>query len=290
MRSNLVSSDLKSSKIRCKLACRRNFELGTPHTLIIGEDMSRIISLTNQKGGVGKTTTAINLAAALGEAGQRILIIDFDPQANSSSGLLADISRINRTVYDLLCKSTKIDDCIIRDVAENLDILPADINLSGAEVELLDTDNAQTALKEAIKSIRKNYNYIFIDCPPSIGTLTVNALAASDGVIIPVQCEYYALEGLGQVLNTIELVRQRLNKKLKIDGVLFTMYDSRTNLSDQVIESVKANLNEKILRTVIPRNVRLAEAPSHGEPITVYDSSSRGAESYRLLAAEILEG
>lgn len=251
--------------------------------------MSRIISLTNQKGGVGKTTTAVNLSAALGEAGQRVLLIDFDPQGNSSSGLLPDKSCINRTVYDLLCNNARINDCVIKNVAENLDIMPADIDLSGAEVELLDMDNAQTALRDSIKTVKKNYDFIFIDCPPSIGPLTVNALAASDSAIIPVQCEYYALEGLGQVLNTIELVKQKLNKRLKIDGILFTMYDSRTNLSDQVIESVKSALKEKIFRTVIPRNVRLAEAPSHGEPITVYDSSSRGAESYRMLAAELLE-
>lgn len=250
--------------------------------------MSRIISLTNQKGGVGKTTTAINLSAALGEAGQRVLLIDFDPQGNSTSGLLPDGMSSNRTIYDLICGNSRLSDCIVREAAENLDLIPADIDLSGAEVELLNLENGQMALKNALKPVKKEYDYIFIDCPPSIGTLTVNALTASDAAIIPVQCEYYALEGLSQVLNTIGLVQQKLNKRLKIEGILFTMYDGRTNLSDQVIESVKANLNETIFDTVIPRNVRLAEAPSHGEPITIYDSSSRGAESYRMLAAELL--
>lgn len=251
--------------------------------------MARIIALTNQKGGVGKTTTAINLSAAMGEAEQKVLLVDFDPQGNSTSGILADLSSVKHTVYDLLCGNSKVTDCVIRDAAENVDILPADINLSGAEVELFDVENGQTMLRDAIKGLKKEYDYIFIDCPPSIGPLTVNALAASDGVIIPVQCEYYALEGLSQVLNTIGLVQQKLNEKLKIDGILFTMYDGRTNLSDQVIESVKETLREKIFKTVIPRNIRLAEAPSHGEPITIYDPASRGAESYRRLASELLE-
>ena len=250
--------------------------------------MSQIISLTNQKGGVGKTTTAINLSAALGEAGQKVLLIDFDPQGNSTSGLLADGMSGNRTIYDLICGNSRLSDCIIKDAAENVDIIPADIDLSGAEVELVNQENGQTALKNALKSIKKEYDYIFIDCPPSIGPLTVNALAASDSAIIPVQGEYYALEGLSQVLNTIGLVQQKLNKKLEIFGILFTMYDGRTNLSDQVIQSVRATLRENIFETVIPRNVRLAEAPSHGEPITTYDPSSRGAESYRMLAAELL--
>lgn len=250
--------------------------------------MSRVIALTNQKGGVGKTTTAINLAAALGEAGQKTLLIDFDPQGNATSGLVSKLEEEHATVYDLICGMADIKDCLVNDVAEGVDLLPANINLSGAEVELLDSEEQQTALRNAIKNIKKKYDYVFIDCPPSIGVLTVNALAASDSAIIPVQCEYFALEGLNQVLNTIEMVRQKLNRKLKIEGILFTMYDVRTKLSEEVVESVRNNLGEYIFENVIPRNIRLAEAPSYGEPITSYDSGSKGAESYRLLAAELM--
>lgn len=250
--------------------------------------MSKVIALTNQKGGVGKTTTAINLAAALGEAGQKVLIIDFDPQGNATSGLVSELPEEHATIYDLICGIKAVKDCIIENATEGVDLLPADINLSGAEVELLDSEEQQTALRNSIKTIRKKYDYVFIDCPPSIGILTVNALAASDSAIIPVQCEYFALEGLNQVLNTIEMVRQKLNKKLKIEGVLFTMYDVRTRLSEEVVASVKNSLGEYIFETVIPRNIRLAEAPSYAEPITSYDSGSKGAESYRLLAAELM--
>lgn len=250
--------------------------------------MSKVIALTNQKGGVGKTTTAINLAAALGESSQKILIIDFDPQGNATSGLVTELKEGQNTVYDLICGNAKAKECIIENVADGVDLLPADINLSGAEVELLEAEDEQTRLRDAIKPIKKNYDYIFIDCPPSIGILTVNGLSAADSAIIPVQCEYFALEGLNQVLNTIEIVRQKLNHKLKVEGIVFTMYDVRTKLSEEVVASVKASLNEYIFETTIPRNIRLAEAPSYGEPITVYDSGSRGAESYRLLAAELM--
>lgn len=250
--------------------------------------MSRVIALTNQKGGVGKTTTAINLAAALGEAGQKTLLIDFDPQGNATSGLISKLDEERPTVYDLICGMADIKECLVRDVAEGVDLLPANINLSGAEVELLDSEEQQTALRDSIKNIKKKYDYVFIDCPPSIGVLTVNALAASDSAIIPVQCEYFALEGLNQVLNTIEMVRQKLNRRLKIEGVLFTMYDVRTKLSEEVVDSVRNNLSEYIFENVIPRNIRLAEAPSFAEPITSYDSGSKGAESYRLLAAELM--
>ena len=251
--------------------------------------MAKVIAFTNQKGGVGKTTSAVNLAAAFGESGQKVLLVDFDPQGNATSGLIRNLPDEAPTIYDLIWGNAAASECIIEDAAEGVDLLPADINLSGAEVELLETEEQQTKLREILKPLKKKYDYIFIDCPPSIGLLTVNGLTASDSAIIPVQCEYYALEGLGQVLNTIDIVRQKLNRKLKIEGVLFTMYDTRTRLSEQVVESVRENLNEKIFETMIPRNIRLAEAPSHGMPITEYDSSSRGAESYRMLAAEIME-
>ena len=250
--------------------------------------MSKVRALTNQKGGVGKTTTAINLAAALGEASQKILVIDFDPQGNATSGLISELPEGKATVYDLICGNVKAKECIIENVAEGVDLIPADVDLSGAEVELLDSEKQQTALKDAIKNIRKNYDYVFIDCPPSIGILTINGLVASDTAMIPVQTEYFALEGLNQVLNTIEMVRQKLNHKLKVEGIVFTMYDVRTKLSEEVVASVKASLNEYIFDSFIPRNIRLAEAPSYGEPITTYDSGSRGAESYRLLAAELM--
>lgn len=250
--------------------------------------MSKVIALTNQKGGVGKTTTAINLAAALGEASQKILVIDFDPQGNATSGLISELPEGKATVYDLICGNVKAKECIIENVAEGVDLIPSDVDLSGAEVELLDSEKQQTALKDAIKNIRKNYDYVFIDCPPSIGILTINGLVASDTAMIPVQTEYFALEGLNQVLNTIEMVRQKLNHKLKVEGIVFTMYDVRTKLSEEVVASVKASLNEYIFDSFIPRNIRLAEAPSYGEPITTYDSGSRGAESYRLLAAELM--
>ncbi len=250
--------------------------------------MAKIIALTNQKGGVGKTTTAINLAAALGESSQRILVVDFDPQGNATSGLISELPDGQSTVYDLICGDAKATDCIIHDAAEGVDLIPADINLSGAEVELLDSEEQQTALRSALKNIRKNYDYIFIDCPPSIGILTVNGLSAADSAIIPVQCEYFALEGLNQVLNTIEMVKQKLNHRLKVEGIVFTMYDVRTRLSEEVVASVKSSLNEYIFENTIPRNIRLAEAPSYGEPITTYDSGSKGAESYRLLAAELM--
>lgn len=237
---------------------------------------------------MGKTTTAVNLSACLGEAGQRVLLVDFDPQGNASSGLLAERPEDKKTIYELICGNCSEEDCLIRDAAENLDLIPADMNLAGCEAEFQDLEGMESMLKKALEKLQDQYDYIFIDCPPSLSVLTINALTAADSVIIPIRCEYYALEGLNQVLKTIYLVQQSLNPGLRVDGVLFTMYDQRTNLSEEVVETVKENLQEPIYDTVIPRNVRLAEAPSHGEPINVYDSGSRGAESYRLLAAELM--
>lgn len=253
-----------------------------------GRNMSRIIAVTNQKGGVGKTTTAINLSACLAEAGQRVLTIDFDPQGNTTSGLGLEKGNIDNTVYELLMGECSVESCILPSVQERLDVMPSDVDLAGAEIELLDLEKKESILKKNIRKIEKNYDYIIIDCPPSLNLLTINALTAANTVLVPIQCEYYALEGLTQVLKTIGLVKKKLNPALEIEGVVFTMYDSRTNLSSEVVENVKQHLNENIYKTVIPRNVRLAEAPSYGMPINLYDSRSTGAESYRLLAAEVI--
>ena len=250
--------------------------------------MGRTIAIANQKGGVGKTTTAINLSACLAEAGQRVLTIDFDPQGNATTGLGLEKEQIEDTVYELLLGDGTLEDCLMRDVQENLDVLPSDSNLAGAEIELLDVENKESVLNGYLETIRDQYDFIIIDCPPSLSLLTINALVAADTVLVPIQCEYYALEGLSQVLRTIGLVRKKMNPSLELEGVVFTMYDARTNLSLQVVENVKQNLNERIYKTIIPRNVRLAEAPSHGMPINLYDSRSTGAESYRLLAAEVI--
>ena len=250
--------------------------------------MGRIIAIANQKGGVGKTTTAINLAAALAEAGQRVLGIDFDPQGNLSSGIGIEKESIKNSVYDLLINGVDFYSVLQETEIMNLDVLPTNVNLAGAEIELQDEANRDTKLKEKIEAIRANYDFIIVDCPPSLSLLTINALTAADSVLIPIQCEYYALEGLGQMVKTINLIRKKLNKKLTIEGVVFTMYDARTNLSQQVVESVKETLDEYIYNAVIPRNVRLAEAPSYGKPITEYDTRSSGAESYRMLAAEVI--
>lgn len=250
--------------------------------------MGRIIAIANQKGGVGKTTTAINLSACLAEAGQRVLSVDFDPQGNETSGLGIEKGSVERTVYDLLVGECNIEECLITNVQENLDLLPSNVELAGAEIELLEIENKETLLKIYLEKIKKDYDFIIIDCPPSLNLLTINALTAANTVLVPIQCEYYALEGLSQVLKTVSLVKKKLNPSLEMEGVVFTMYDARTNLSLEVVESVKNNLNQNIYKTIIPRNVRLAEAPSHGMPINLYDSRSAGAESYRLLAAEVI--
>ena len=251
--------------------------------------MGRIIAIANQKGGVGKTTTSINLAACLAEKGQKVLVIDIDPQGNTSSGFGLDKDELEDTIYDVILQEKSLKDVIVKDVIENLDIAPSNVNLAGAEIDLIGVEKREYVLKRAIEKVKDSYDFIVMDCPPSLSMLTVNAMSAADTVLVPIQCEYYALEGLTQLLHTIELVKQRLNKKLVLEGVVFTMYDSRTNLSLQVVENVKDNLNQTIYKTIIPRNVRLAEAPSHGQPINIYDSKSAGAEAYRLLAEEVIE-
>ena len=250
--------------------------------------MGRIIAIANQKGGVGKTTTAINLSACLAEAGQRVLVIDIDPQGNTTSGLGVMKDEIENTVYEVMLQEIGMEDAIIKGVFDNLDIVPSNVNLAGAEIDLIDAEDREYILKNEIGKIKSRYDYIILDCPPSLSMLTVNAMTAANTVLVPIQCEYYALEGLTQLIHTINLVKKKLNPELELEGVVFTMYDSRTNLSLQVVENVKDNLNQTIYKTIIPRNIRLAEAPSHGLPINIYDSKSAGAESYRMLAQEVM--
>jgi len=251
--------------------------------------MGRIIAVANQKGGVGKTTTTINLSACLAEKGMKVLTIDIDPQGNTSSGLGVDKNSLDNTVYQLVIGASPIEDCIINNLFENLSILPSNVNLAGAEIELIGIEEREFILKKHIEKIRNNYDFIIIDCPPSLNTLTVNAMTTADTVLVPIQCEYYALEGLTQLIHTINLVKKRLNTNLEIEGVVFTMFDARTNLSLQVVENVKENLKQNIYKSIIPRNVRLAEAPSHGLPINIYDPRSAGAEGYRDLADEVID-
>lgn len=251
--------------------------------------MARIIAVANQKGGVGKTTTAINLSACLAEKNRKVLTIDIDPQGNTSSGLGIDKNSVENSIYQLMIGECTLEECRIQTKIENLHILPSNVNLSGAEIELIGVESREYILKEQVDKIRDEYDFIIIDCPPSLNTLTVNAMTTADTVLVPIQCEFYALEGLTQLIHTINLVKQRLNPNLELEGVVFTMFDARTNLSLQVVENVKANLKQNIYKTIIPRNVRLAEAPSHGLPINLYDPKSAGADGYRQLALEVIE-
>ena len=252
--------------------------------------MGRVIAIANQKGGVGKTTTSINLSACLAEKGKKVLLIDMDSQGNTTSGFGFEKNELDKTVYEVLREEVSIEEAIIpvEECFENLFLIPANRNLAGAEIELVTRENMQYILKKQLEPIKDNYDFIIIDCPPALGMLTVNAMTASDSVLVPIQCEFYALDGLSQLIYTIELIQDSLNPDLYIEGVVFTMYDARTNLSLQVVENVKNNLNQTIYKTIIPRNVRLAEAPSHGLPINYYDARSTGAESYQLLAEEVI--
>ena len=239
--------------------------------------MSRIIAIANQKGGVGKTTTAINIASCLAEAGKKVLTIDLDPQGNMTSGLGVNKNELENTVYELMLDECSIKESMVDTVVDGMKIIPSNVNLAGAEIELLGIEDKEYILKNAVDYVRDDYDFIIIDCPPSLNMLTINAMTTADSVLVPIQCEYYALEGLSQLIHTIDLVQQRLNPELHIDGIVFTMYDVRTNL------------DTKIYDTLIPRNIRLAEAPSHGLPINMYDTKSAGAESYRMLAKEVME-
>lgn len=250
--------------------------------------MGRIIAVANQKGGVGKTTTSINLSSCLSALGKKVLAIDMDPQGNMTSGLGIEKEDVEYSVYDLIIGEADIQKVMVKNAFENLDVLPTNIDLAAAEIELIGVEDKEYIIHNAVKDIRDEYDFIIIDCPPSLNMLTINAMTTADSVLVPIQCEYYALEGLSQLIHTIELVKERLNPHLSIEGVVFTMYDARTNLSLQVVENVKDNLNQNIYKTIIPRNIRLAEAPSHGLPINIYDPKSTGAESYMLLAEEVI--
>lgn len=249
--------------------------------------MARKLAIVNQKGGVGKSTTAVNLSASLAELGINVLLVDIDPQGNASSGVGIDKSKLKYSIYDVLIDGIPINEAIITTEIKKFDVLPANIELAGAEIELVSMISREGRLKKVISEVDEKYDYIIFDCPPSLGLLTLNALTASDGILVPIQCEYYALEGLGQLVKTVNLVQNNLNPDLIIEGVLLTMYDARTNLSQQVIDEVNNYFKDHVYDTIIPRNVRLSEAPSFGQPITLYDTSSKGASAYRALAKEV---
>ena len=252
--------------------------------------MGKTIAIANQKGGVGKTTTSINLSASLAAKGKKVLVIDTDPQGNTTSGFGVEKNDLDNTVYELMLSECSIKECILKDVIDGVSIIPSNVNLAAAEIELIGVDRKEYILKREVEWIKDSFDYIIIDCPPSLSMLTINAMTTADTVLVPIKCEYYALEGLSQLIHTINLVKERLNPDLDIEGVVFTMYDSRTNLSMQVVENVKSNLSQKVFQTLIPRNIRLAEAPSYGMPINAYDPKSAGAEAYMQLAEEVING
>lgn len=251
--------------------------------------LAKVIAVANQKGGVGKTTTAVNLSACMAVKGRKVLLVDVDPQGNASSGVGVDKNTVQKSIYNVLIEDLDIRETITRTPVENLDISPSSIRLAGAEIELVAAMSRESRLKAAFESIRGEYDFIIMDCPPSLGLLTINSLTAADTILVPIQCEYYALEGLGQLMNTVRLIQRHLNPSLDVEGVVLTMFDSRTNLSIQVVEDVKKYFRNKVYRTVIPRNVRLSEAPSFGLPIILYDAKSKGAECYMELADEVIQ-
>lgn len=251
--------------------------------------MGKVIAIANQKGGVGKTTTAINLSAALAEQGKKVLVIDTDPQGNTTSGFGLEKNELENTIYELLLGDSSVEECIVKEEKSGVYILPANVNLAAVEVELIDTDKKEFILKREIDWVKDKYDFLIIDCPPSLSLLTINALTTADTVLVPIQCEYYALEGLSQLIHTVNLVKSRLNPELDMEGVVFTMYDARTNLSEDVVCNVKSVLKQHIFKTIIPRNIRLAEAPSRGIPVNLYDAKSAGAEAYHSLAQEVIE-
>ncbi|MCR4425823.1 MAG: AAA family ATPase [Firmicutes bacterium] len=251
--------------------------------------MGRVIAVVNQKGGTAKTTTAVNVGAYLAMAGRRVLLLDIDPQGNATSGVGVDKSAVERCMYDVLINEVPLSEVVKTTRVNGLDVVPATLQLAGAEIELVNTMSREHRLRHSLEAVRNVYDYCLVDCPPSLGLLTVNALTASDSVLVPIQCEYYALEGLSQLLKTVDLVKKHLNPRLDVLGVVLTMFDSRTNLAQQVVDEVRAHFGDKVFGSVIPRNVRLSEAPSYGMPIPLYDEKSKGAEAYRSLAAELMK-